>query len=337
MASTSPPASVRSHPPQAGAAPFSEAAAWSGVGSGWQPVFGSFLDSGFSVEWHEFTAPERFDWGASFHPGGLELCLNLEGEGSASDNRQCIEFTANTGGFYVRGRDPLAATRQAGGAHRFLTVEYSRRFILSHFGDSADSLRPAARAFMENASTKTATGQSSRLTPDQQQIVANLRQPPVPSSAYRLWYQCKVLELGTAFLFEPVVDAELFCTRQQRLAGERVEEVLLLLKQNLAEPLSLEELGRKIGCSPFYLSRVFSNHTGQTITQALRQLRLERAAELLQSGKYNVTEAAFEVGYSSLSHFSQAFHAAYGCCPGLYPIGRIRDQMPLGEIKSRRA
>ena len=45
-----------------------------------------------------------------------------------------------------------------------------------------------------------------------------------------------------------------------------------------------------------------------------------RAAELLRAGKHNVTEAAFEVGYSSLSHFSQAFHETFGVCPGLYPI-----------------
>ena len=91
-------------------------------------------------------------------------------------------------------------------------------------------------------------------------------------------------------------------------------------RKNLAEPPSLEELGRKIGCSHFYLSRIFSTETGQTITQYLRRLRMEKAAELLRSGEYNVTEAALEVGYASPSHFSQAFHEAFGCCPGLYPI-----------------
>ena len=43
-------------------------------------------------------------------------------------------------------------------------------------------------------------------------------------------------------------------------------------------------------------------------------------AELLQSGEYNVTEPALEVGYQSLSHFSAAFHETFGCCPGLYPL-----------------
>ena len=56
-----------------------------------------------------------------------------------------------------------------------------------------------------------------------------------------------------------------------------------------------------------------------TIPRSLRKLRMERAAKLLQSGKYNVMEAAIEVGYSSLSHFSQSFCQTMGCCPGLYP------------------
>jgi AraC-like DNA-binding protein len=68
------------------------------------------------------------------------------------------------------------------------------------------------------------------------------------------------------------------------------------------------------------LSRTFSQELGVTIPQYLRQLRMERAAALLLSGKFNVTEAAFEVGYASLSHFSQAFCQTMGCCPNLYPL-----------------
>jgi AraC-like DNA-binding protein len=99
-----------------------------------------------------------------------------------------------------------------------------------------------------------------------------------------------------------------------------VERVVALLRQHLVEPLGLEEIGRQVGSSPFHLSRTFSAETGTTIPQYLRRLRMERAAELLRSGKANVTEAALEVGYSSLSHFSQSFCQEMGCCPGLYPL-----------------
>lgn len=42
--------------------------------------------------------------------------------------------------------------------------------------------------------------------------------------------------------------------------------------------------------------------------------------ELLRTGHCNVTEAALEVGYNSLSHFSTAFREQFRCCPGLYPL-----------------
>ena len=92
-----------------------------------------------------------------------------------------------------------------------------------------------------------------------------------------------------------------------------------------------------MGCSPFHLSRQFSETTGLTIQQFTRQLRLERAAELLRSGRRNVTEAALEVGYNSLSHFTVAFREMFGCCPGLYPLKPLSEPArPHGGELSQR-
>lgn len=300
------------------AAPFTEAEAWRDAGGGWQPLFGSFRGVGYSIEWHDFHAKREFDWAASFHPGCVELCLNLEGHGFVEGRGARAEFAPNTAGFYHREQEPLVARRAAGERHQFLTVEFSCPFLAKHLAGSEAMLHPVVRAAVEGCPCRQVTGTTVRLTTAQLQTIATLRQPPVYAAAQPVWYQCKALELAVTFLLQP--QEELFCTRQQRLAQERVEQVVFLLKQNLAAPPPLEELGRKIGCSHFYLSRIFSAQTGKTITQYLRQLRMERAAELLKSREYNVTEAALEVGYSSQSHFSQAFHETFGCCPGLYPL-----------------
>ncbi|HVY70379.1 MAG TPA: AraC family transcriptional regulator [Verrucomicrobiae bacterium] len=299
---------------------FTEAAAWREVGSGWQPLFGSFRGVGYSIEWHDFTAKRDFDWAATFHPDCLELCLNLSGDGFVEGRAGRAEFAPGTAGFYCRDEQPLSGQRNAGQHHQFLTIEFSPAFLGKHLGGAEATLHPLVRAMVEGKPGRYGTGGVTRLNAGQRQIVDSLRQPPVYAAAQPVWYQCKALELAVTFLFQPPAGAEMFCTRQQRLAQERVEQVIFLLSQNLAEPPTLEELGRKIGCSHFYLSRIFSNHTGQTITQYLRQLRMEKAAELLRSREYNVTEAALEVGYNSPSHFSQAFHESFGCCPGLYPL-----------------
>jgi len=297
---------------------FSEAVAWRDVGAGWQKLFGSFRGTGYSIEWHDFQAKREFDWAPSFHPDCVELCLNLDGKGFVEGNGSRAEFTPNTAGFYYRQKEPLTAKRAAGERHQFLTVEFSCPFLAKHLAETKGMLHPVVRAAVEGCPCDHVTGATVRLTAQQLQIISTLRQPPVYAAAQPVWYQCKALELAVTFLVKP--EEELFCTRQQRLAQERVEQVTFLLKQNLVEPPTLEELGKKIGCSHFYLSRIFSAQTGQTITQYLRQLRMEKAAELLRAGEHNVTEAALEVGYNSLSHFSAAFHETFGCCPGLYPL-----------------
>lgn len=299
---------------------FSEAGAWRDVGNGWQPLFGSFRGTGFSIEWHDFFAKRELDWAASFHPGCLELCLNLDGHGFVESQGNRTEFAPNTAGFYHRKDEPLTAKRAASQQHRFLTVEFSCPFLVKHLAGTESMLHPIVRAAVDNCPCLLVSGTTVRLTAGQQQIVATLRQPPVYAVAQPLWYQCKALELAVTFLLQPPPEKEMFCTRQQHLAQERVEQVIFLLKQNLAEPPSLEVLGKKIGCSHFYLTRIFSAQFGKTITQYLRQLRMDKAAELLRSGEHNVTEVALEVGYSSLSHFSAAFHETFGCCAGLYPL-----------------
>jgi len=221
----------------------------------------------------------------------------------------------------------LNAWRAINEQHQFLTVEFSCPFLAKHLAGMEGVLHPIAKAAIEDCPCEQVTSATVRLGAAQQQLIATLRQPPVYASAQPLWYQCKALELAVTFLLQPPPEKEMFCTRQQRVGQERVQQVIFLLKQNLAEPPSLEELGKKIGCSHFYLSRIFSAQTGHTITQHLRQLRMERAAELLKSGEHNVTEAALEVGYSSLSHFSAAFHETFGCCPGLYPLAT--ESQPL--------
>ncbi|MEI9863248.1 MAG: AraC family transcriptional regulator [Limisphaerales bacterium] len=311
------------------AAPFTERPAWRAIGDGWRHLHGSVRGAGVSFEWHDFKANSEFDWGKSFHPGSIEVCLNLEGEGRVGSARQAALFAPLTAGFYRRGEQVLPATRSADQRHQFLTVEMSFDFLRRHLGEFVTSLHPLVREVVAGQSEKSIVAPPSRLTSRQQQLLTSLREAPVLALAQTVWYQAKALEVAAEFFFIAPGEQELFCQRQQRLSAERVEKVVTVLREKLSEPPTLEELGRLAGCSPFHLSRTFSTSTGMTIPQYTRQLRLERAAELLKSGKFNVTEAAMEVGYSSLSHFSQAFHEAFGCCPGLYPLRTPTQKSPL--------
>ncbi len=309
----------------------SEAAVWQPIRDGWRQLYGGFYEMGVSIEWQAFQLPHAFEWSRSFHPDSLELCLNLAGHGSVGCGESVLNFEPLVAGFYLPGRRALQAWRDASHAHRFLTVEFSSRFLRQQLSKCDGALHPLVEDFVRGGPPRARLGELHRLSAAQEQRIAHLLHPPVLQGARPIWYQGKVLECMAEFFFERRGEDELFCDRQKRLARERADRVVALLRQHLAEPLSLEAIGREVGCSPFHLSRTFSAETGMTIPQYLRKLRMERAAELLQSGKYNVTEAALEVGYSSLSHFSQSFCQTMGCCPGLYPNQTPAQQAALNS------
>jgi AraC-like DNA-binding protein len=298
---------------------FTEAPAWSRIGAGWRPLFGHFRELGFSFEWHEFTCVEALDWARSFHPGSIELCLNLDGAALLADRQQTVRLGARMLSFYHQGDPPLVASRSAQQLHRFITVEFSPGFLEENFGKEAENLHPLIRSVARREARTSGVTPPEPISAYLLQLVESLRHCPVFKPAQEVWFRSKALEIAAQLFFRPPA-GELLCTRAQRAARDRVERARAILREQMQNPPSLEELGRLVGCSPFYLSRQFSAETGLTIQQYIRQVRLERAAELLRTGRCNVTEAALEVGYSSLSHFTSAFREVFGCCPGLYPL-----------------
>jgi len=295
-----------------------EAIAWSAVSPGWRQLWGDFDRLGVALQWHDFRTERMLDWGRSFRPRSLEFCLNVGGRGAVGDR---ADYVPSSAGYYAVADEPLRASRQARDHHQFVTVEFSNRHLQEQLADCEADLDPQLRAAIFPKKESAIVSSARPMTAEQHQVVSSLLKPPVSKPAQSLWYQSKALELMSHFLFAPK-DPELFCMRQRCVARDRVERTRELLARDLANPPTLETLGREVGCSPFYLSRSFSREVGLTIPQYLRKLRMERAAELLRSGRYNVTEAATEVGYASLSHFSKAFCETIGCCPVLYPMAK---------------
>lgn len=96
---------------------------------------------------------------------------------------------------------------------------------------------------------------------------------------------------------------------------EAVERVRIFLENNLDTGQDLSRLARFAGMSHTKLNRCFKAVYGCTVFRFLRETRLTRARHLLAKG-YTVTEVAYRLGYSSLSHFSQAFYHHFGIYPG---------------------
>jgi AraC family transcriptional regulator len=101
----------------------------------------------------------------------------------------------------------------------------------------------------------------------------------------------------------------------QRAHRELVEEAKYLLTRRMTERLSLEQLARELCTSPFHLARLFREQTGSTLHGYRNQLRVRSALARMSESRVSLTTLALELGYCSLSHFSDSFRAAFGLRP----------------------
>lgn len=83
-------------------------------------------------------------------------------------------------------------------------------------------------------------------------------------------------------------------------------------------PVYLPDVAAHANLSPYHFLRVYKQAYGETPHEFLTRLRIERAKSLLARGSHNVTEACFEVGFSSLGSFSALFAHRVGLSPSEY-------------------
>lgn len=106
-----------------------------------------------------------------------------------------------------------------------------------------------------------------------------------------------------------------FAGRAAQLHRRAVERALAKIHADHARPLSLEEIARAAAYSPFHLSRVFRAHVGVTLHRYLNRIRLREALEEVSDGAADLGVVALRHGFSSHSHFTDAFRREFGRTP----------------------
>lgn len=82
--------------------------------------------------------------------------------------------------------------------------------------------------------------------------------------------------------------------------------------------ISIEELSLMCGITPEYFRKIFKLNYGISPIQYINNLKISHAKELLASGMYSVSEAAFQSGYTDMSHFSREFKKMVGISPKIF-------------------
>lgn len=234
------------------------------------------------------------------------LWLNVEGEGllwGRSDR-----FPLKPGMFALTGGDEAgewACVRQAGG-HRLEVVRMGSDWLRERLGGLGADLHSGLAGWLQEGRRVAFCGLMGVWEKD---LCAALARAGGGEAPARLLAEARVLDWAAHRLFRNPAGG------MERPVHGPVKHALQLLRGRLDQALDLAALAREVGVSPHHLSRIVRAESGSTLQQHLRRLRIEHACELLDTGRTNVTEAAYSCGYQSLSHFAKAFREETGKTP----------------------
>ncbi|PIE56082.1 MAG: hypothetical protein CSA34_05925 [Desulfobulbus propionicus] len=135
--------------------------------------------------------------------------------------------------------------------------------------------------------------------------------------ADNLYFESLALDLLSRLLVLEVVEDEPQM-KQTRKVKAAVDEAVDILRREWSDPPSISSLSRRVGLNECYLKRWFREKIGLSIGAYIRQQRMTKALELIETGRYSILTTAVFVGYSNPSHFSAAFKKFYGHLPSYY-------------------
>ena len=109
---------------------------------------------------------------------------------------------------------------------------------------------------------------------------------------------------------------------EQILAVQRMQDYIA---DHLEESITLANLAEVSLFSPWYSYRLFKAHTGLTVADYIRRLRLSRSALRLKREEVKVIDVAYDLGFGSVDGYQRAFRREFGCNPAEY----ARQPVPI--------
>jgi len=150
-------------------------------------------------------------------------------------------------------------------------------------------------------------------------ILNQMYQQSMDLTMYKLYLRGKVFELMSLYFSK---DKEMDIEQCPFLADDNNIKKIKLAKEiiisRMIEPPTLIELSKEVDISLKKLKQGFKQVYGSSVFSFLLDYKMQVSKRLLSSGNYNVNEVALKVGYSTATHFINAFKKKFGTTPKKY-------------------
>ncbi len=164
------------------------------------------------------------------------------------------------------------------------------------------------------------------MTTDIQSVVYQLLNASSNAFPWSLYLEGKSLELLSLHLAALGLD----CRNPEgqllnRTDKQKIFQARALLINDLQSPPTLNCLARTTGLNAAKLQAGFRQAYGKSVFDYFRDYRMQEARKILDTTETNVSQTAWQVGYTNVSHFSEAFKKRFGILPKHYLKNRLTD------------
>ena len=161
--------------------------------------------------------------------------------------------------------------------------------------------------------------QENQLNPSMLAVLNQLYNSNIGDNVKSLYMKGKIFELLSIYFNKsdnPNLDLCPFLSDDNNL--KKIKKAKEILIERMSEPPTLEKLSNEVEISLKNLKEGFKKVYGNTVFGYLYEHKMNVASQLLTSKNYNVNEVALYLGYSTSSHFINAFKNKFGTTPKKY-------------------
>lgn len=109
-----------------------------------------------------------------------------------------------------------------------------------------------------------------------------------------------------------------------------LKKLISIVEENLANPaFTVEDFAVKAGVSRTKLHRKITALTGQSASDFIRELRMKRAAQLLEKNSDFISQIGYQVGFSDQSYFAKCFRKQFGMSPSDYVVEKFSKEQTI--------
>lgn len=269
------------------------------------------------MEDFDFNSPVNAVMSVSHSPIEVLYCVSGEMHGALSNIDGSFKLDSGNASFFFTPDIETKATISSEEPLKLITLRFDPEKLCPCFCGLSDIFPYGRNEFCKNIINH------SKINSEMKQIISRIENCRYNDGFKKVYLESKAMELITLF-FADIHESSRYHVKTEALFSEdeikRIMDARDFLVEDMENPPTLGGIAKKVGMNKDKLNQGFHKVFGSSVFSVLRNMKMEKAKDILETGNMNVTETAYALGYSQPGTFSRAFKEFHGINPKQYVL-----------------